>query len=791
MIIIAVGIFWLLGIALSAEIGLDVTTWAVAALLSLVSALVFFRSDRRIAFLLACLCAFTAGAARAEVARPALDGNHVAVYNDTPRAVTLVGTVSEPADIRDRSILLRVDVDEIGFRDGTSAETSGTILVTAFRFPIIEYGTRLRIQGKLQTPSETYDFSYKEFLAREGIHSVVYLPAIDVLAEGQGNPVLQGIYGFKDRLLTVIDDLFSDPQAAVLGAELLGDDSGLPEFLVEDFRAVGLSHLLVVSGFHVAVLTLVVVRFAEPLFGRKGAVYFTSAVLVLYMIMVGAEPSVVRATIMAVAYLIGTRLLGRPQLGLASLMVAAIIMTAINPLIVWGVGFQLSFAATLGLILYAQPLDRWMRGVLLRRVSADTADGWPGLIVRVIVASISAQILTIPLVIYYFQHFSTVSLLSNVLVMPFQPLIITLGGVTALLGLLFTLPAQLLAWVVWLFLTYTIGVAELLAQLPFASVPARVTPVGLIVIYALIGTVTWVMTREMERREAIFGRIRANLTLKTAAAGAVIVAILVIIWGNSQPDGKLHVAFLDVGQGDATLIITPSGRQILIDGGYYPSLMSSHLGRYLPFWDNDIDMLIATHPDADHISGLPSVFDRYDVAQLVTYGAEHGESDIYDELLDMAEENDVPQVAVRAGETIVIEDGVRLEVVHPGDNLSDARNDNSVSLRLVYGDFSMLLSADAEEKAEREMVESGLPLQAIVYKGGHHGSRTSSTLPFLEAMQPQIAVISSGDGNRFGHPHAEALDRLAQIGATVLRTDQLGTIEVITDGTQMWWEALK
>lgn len=202
-------------------------------------------------------------------------------------------------------------------------------------------------------------------------------------------------------------------------------------------------------------------------------------------------------------------------------------------------------------------------------------------------------------------------------------------------------------------------------------------------------------------------------------------------------------------------------------------------------------MLIATHPDADHISGLPSVFDRYDIGQLVTYGAEHGESDIYDELLDMAEENDVPQVAVRAGETIIIEDGVRLEVVHPGEQLSAARNDNSVSLRLVYGDFTTLLSADAEEKAELEMVESGLPLQAIVFKGGHHGSRTSSTLPFLQAVQPQIAVISSGEGNKFGHPHSEALERYAQVGATVLRTDELGTIEVITDGTQMWWEALK
>ncbi|MCO5207611.1 MAG: DNA internalization-related competence protein ComEC/Rec2 [Anaerolineae bacterium] len=791
MIIVYIGICWLIGIALTQFIDLDLAAWSLAALASLVAAIVFQRSDKRIALLLVCLCSLTAGAARAVAAQPTLDSNHVAIYNDTPRAVTLIGTVVEPPVIRDRSIDLRVAVDEIAFRDGTSAETHGTILVTTFRFPVTEYGTQLQIQGKLQTPPESYDFNYKEYLALEGIHSVVYLPAVDVLAAGQGNPLLHAVYAFKDRLFAVIGELLPNPQAGVLAAELLGDDSGIPEHVVEDFRTVGLSHLLVVSGFHVAIVTLIVVSLSEPLLGRRGAVYFTSAVLVLYMIMVGAEPSVVRATIMGIAYLIGTRLLGRPQSGLASLLVAAILMTAINPLVLWGVGFQLSFAATLGLILYARPLDGWMRRMLLKRVAAETVDGWPGLIVRVIVASLSAQILTIPLVVYYFQQFSTVSLLANVLVMPFQPLIIMLGALTALLGLIFIPAAQVVAWVVWLFLTFTISVTELLSELPFASVPAQVTPLGLAVIYTIIGVLTWVSRQEMERREQIFGRIRANFTLKAATTVSVIAALLVLLWGVSQPDGKLHIAFLDVGQGDATLIITPSGRQILIDGGYYPTLMASYLGRYLPFWDKDIDMLIATHPDADHISGLPSVFDRYDIGQLVTYGAEHGESDIYDELLDMAEENDVPQVAVRAGETIIIEDGVRLEVVHPGEQLSAARNDNSVSLRLVYGDFTTLLSADAEEKAELEMVESGLPLQAIVFKGGHHGSRTSSTLPFLQAVQPQIAVISSGEGNKFGHPHSEALERYAQVGATVLRTDELGTIEVITDGAQMWWEALK
>lgn len=789
MIVVFIGISWLAGIALAATIGLDLSTWSIAAFLSLAAAVGFYRRDPRTALALACLCAFAAGAARAVVAQPVLDAGHIAQYNDTPRAVTITGTVVEPPDIRDRSINLRVAVDEITLHDGDSAETEGIVLVTTFRFPVIEYGSTVRVRGNLQTPPEEYDFSYKEFLAREGIHSIMFLPAVDVLATEQGNPLLHALLAFKASAHAVIDDLLPSPQSAMLQAVLLGDDSGLPDPVVENFRTVGLAHLLVVSGFHVAVLTLVVVRFSEPLLGRRGAVWFTIVILLCYMMLVGAGPSVVRATIMGIAYLIGSRLLGRAQFGPATLLAAAMIMTAVNPLMLWSVGFQLSFAATLGLILYARPLDGWARRVLLQPVPERVADGPLGLIVRVLVASLAAQILTIPLMMYYFQQVSLVSLLANVLVMPVQPLVLMLGGAATLLGLVFLPLGQVVAWADWLFLTYTLWVAELLAVVPWASVSVRISLPALALLYAIIGGISWVLLQEMERRERIFGRIRTNFGAKAGVAGGAVATVLVLLWGVQQPDGLLHVRFLDVGQGDATLVVTPSGRQILIDGGYFPTLTNSYLGRHLPFWDNTLDIVIATHPDADHVSGLPGVFDRYAVDRLVTYGATYGESAIYDALLESAEAHDVPQHTVRAGDVIVVEDGVRLEIVHPGPDLGDSRNDNSVGVRLTYGAFSALLTGDAEEKAERAMLERALPLQAQIFKAGHHGSRGSSTLPLLEQVRPQIMVISAGDGNNFGHPHQEVLDRATQVGAAVLRTDELGSIAVTTDGEQMWWEA--
>jgi competence protein ComEC len=201
-------------------------------------------------------------------------------------------------------------------------------------------------------------------------------------------------------------------------------------------------------------------------------------------------------------------------------------------------------------------------------------------------------------------------------------------------------------------------------------------------------------------------------------------------------------------------------------------------------------MVVATHPDADHVSGLVELFERYAVGELMTDGEGVGASPIYDALLLAAEEDHTPIQRAVAGEVVDFGDGVRLEILHPGAVLDEEnRNDNSVSFRLVYGEFTLLLTGDAEEKAEAEMLANGRPLQSLIFKAGHHGSRTSSTARFLAAVRPSIIIVSAGDDNRFGHPHPEMLQRVQDAGAVVLRTDELGTIEVTTDGEQMWWGA--
>ena len=473
---------------------------------------------------------------------------------------------------------------------------------------------------------------------------------------------------------------------------------------------------------------------------------------------------------------------------MASLLWAAFLITLHDPLALWHIGFQLSFAATLSLMLFAKPATDWVNGRVALLFERELSEKVMGIVTESIIITFTAQILTLPLIMVTFGELSLISLIANAVILPAQPGVMLWGGIATLVGLIFPQLGVILGWIAWLFLSYTIYWVELLAQVPFASVTVDVGIAQTVLIYAVIGALFWLLSQPKKKRQDVFKRVQTHGFQRGMVGTAVLATLVVFNWGTSQPDGRLHIYFLNVGQGDATLVVTPSGRTILVDGGFYPSILNAELGDHLPFWQKRIDLMVATHPDADHVSGLVEVFERYQVEQLMTDGSDYGETAVYDAVLEAATAEEAVVKTAVVGERIIIEDGVTLQILHPNDSRNEEnRNENSVAMRLTYGDFAYLFTGDAEVFAERTMLQTGLPLQATVFKAGHHGSRTSSTLPFLEAVQPRIMIVSAGADNRFGHPHPELLERARQVGASILRTDQLGTIELITDGHQMWW----
>jgi competence protein ComEC len=780
MIVVYLVLSWLAGIWLG-EQAVSVTAVfptqlvPITAVSGLGGGLLLHRRWPQAALLLACVGMAALGGWRYELAVPTIDANHIATYNDGG-PVTVTGLVVDEPDIRDRSINLRVAAEAITLPGGTTQPITGLILVRTFRFPVIEYGTELVLNGRLETPPSHEEFSYQEYLARQNIHSLMSLPTVTVMAEGQGSRFYGAMYRFKQRAFDTIIRLIPEPQAGLLAGVLLGYNRAMPPDLIDNFRTTGMAHIIAISGFNVAVLIAVLLGLAGPVLDKRTAVLVTIGGVIFYALLVGARPSVVRAAIMGSLYLLTRTYLGRSTLSYASLCLAAFLMTLLHPLALWDVGFQMSFMATLGLMLYVNPAVLRLKDFLAERW--PLGEGWRKRAVlglsEAVIVTLSAQLMTLPLIIYYFGQISLVGVLANALIMPLHPLTLISGGAATLLAQIIPALGQLVGWVAWLFLTYTVGVVNLLAIVPGAALPVQLPVAGVLALYGLIGAGTWYGHLPAQRRAQIRTQLTQNTALNFSAVGLTIAMLLTLAWGGSRPDGHLHVYFLNVDRGMATLVQTPSGRHILVDGGGAATQLNAYLGRLLPFGERRLDVLVATYPGGDYVTSLPPLFDRYRVGRLITNGTEPRQSPLYDPLLEAASAAGTLIHPARAGETILIEDGVRLEILHPGpERHPDSHAENGVVLRLVYGEFSLLLPGVVGEWGQGQILARDMSLHALVLRveGG-----VSERL--VTAVQPQIIVTNATIETETWH-------------ASTLRLDQLGTIHLTTDGQQVWLEALR
>jgi competence protein ComEC len=472
--------------------------------------------------------------------------------------------------------------------------------------------------------------------------------------------------------------------------------------------------------------------------------------------------------------------LGRQTDGLASLGAAAVVMTAINPLVLWDVGFQLSFAATLGLVLYGGPLQDWARARLEKRLPRKHAADLAAPLGEFVLFTLAAQLTTLPLTIYYFHRLSLVSLLANPAILPAQPAIMVLGGLSALAGGIWAPLGRPLAWLAWPFAAYTVRVVEFSAGLPSAAIPlgeARLPSVAMM--YLIVFGLTWLARLPLERRPRVLERIRRG-ALPRVSVGAATLGLTIltgIAWSAAadRPDGHLRLTVLDVGEGDAVLIESPTGRHVLVDSGPSPVALSDALGRRLSPFGESLDWVVLAASDEAQIAGLSGVVERFPVGGALI-GGRPG-SAAYRWLIDLLEERGVPVIQAETGQTLDLGGGARLEVV--------AIASNGSALLVTYGDLRVLLApAGGEGLAASPGGRPIVPVTAALLADG--GSAAANPADWLQGIRPWVSLISVEAGNRRGLPSPETLAALA--GSTVLRTDLNGWIELTSDGEQLWVE---
>ncbi len=809
MTLIYISIAWVLGTYLGSKVYLPPVLFSLGivpfCLLPLLA-----KYKRHLLLTGFCLFVLLGGNLRFQTNLHQIDEHHLQFYNDKG-TIEISGMVYTEPERSGNSCTFQITATELR-ANGETRQVSGKALIFSSRYSEYHYGDILRITGEPKTPPELDNFDYKSYLARKEIYSVVYYPRIEVLATDRGFKLLSWLYSLRNYLSYNLSQVLPEPQASLAQAILLGLRADIPQSLQDSFNHTGTSHLLAISGLHLSIVVGITISMGIWLFGRRHHIYIWLALLTiwLYAIVTAMRPPIVRGAIMGSLFLIA-EYLGRPHSATTALAFAAAVMTGINPHILWDASFQLSFLAMIGLVILAPRFQTAARERLATRTNQDRAvSSLINFVIDSLAVTLAAILATCPVIAYHFGIISLVSLPATFFALPALPGIIFTSSLVSIVGSMIPVLSQLLGWTAWLFLSYFIFIVQAYDALPFSyNELSQVHLWQVFVYYFLLGVSLSAIRYRMQVADItrkLFIRLKdrashaPKLPLKAIAKWLAICLLIgnAIVWtaASSIPDNKLHVSILDVGQGDAILIQTPSRQNILIDGGPTPESIKLQLGKRMPFWERTINLVVLTQPQSDHLTGLIEVIQRYETLRVMESDTS-SDTAAYQEWLRILSTKNIKREIIHAGQEIDLGDNVKLEVIHPPlswlQNTASNVNENGVVLRLSWNRVSFLFTADISKEVEWYLISQRKNLYSTVLKVAHHGSKTATSPEFLSVVNPQIAVISVGSDNKFGQPHHEVLERLSsQLGnGRVFLTSQHGTIDLTSDGYHLWIEYSK
>jgi competence protein ComEC len=803
MILIYLAAGWVVGILAASFLKLPTQVWLLLLLLPLGYLFLFWRNLPLRKWHIV-LVFFVLGALRLQMALPDEMAQQLKQFNEQGSA-SLVGIVVSEPSVRQTQALVRVDVSKIQ-TNGRWSDVHGRALVSVPRDTPVKYGDEVQVDGAPETPPDGADFSYREYLAREQVFTLIRNARLYTISSGKGDAFWTSLYAFKDAAETAINQLLPEPSAALLTGILLGDDSGIPPALKEAFSVTNTAHIIAISGFNIAVLigvlTYVLRRPSHVLQARAVNAPTTGFVtrafalltghlttlliilfLILYTLLVGASASVVRACIMGSLVVIALDV-GRTSWAFNALAIAAFVMTLLNPYVLWDIGFQLSFLATLGLLIYAPRLQNRIEGWLKKRVDDARARQIVEFFKDALIVTLAAFVVTAPLIIVYFHRVSLIGFLTNFLVLPVQPAIMVLGGAATLLqmaanwlesisflNVVIGALAQVIAWGAYVCLQYTILVVQATAAIPFGSFQVtRIDAPLVIAFYAAL----FVGTRLGVKRATGLFLSRVWIAI------ALLALITMFVWTTAlaSSDPRTRISFVAASGGDATFIRTANDQRILINGTREPSTLLSFLGAELPPWDRRLDVIIVTHLDDENLASLNAVLERYSVAQIVepTQPARPGVSyPKWRELIQSQQSEVIPALQgtkLRAGEAT-------LQVVYPS-----AETDTSYVALEMFANGHSFLFAPVLRKSDR----------AALLQDAAWSDIDIAVLPneleaeFRAQLNPDAVILFVGTSAR-DKPAPETLKLLQDL--PLLRTDERGAIRYFLDGDKMVVESEK
>jgi competence protein ComEC len=753
---------------------------------------------------------------------PDTDAGHISAFAGKEKW-TIVGMIAENPQLSPGKTELKIAARAV-LQSDAILPVRGNVWLTCPGQPSLAYGDVVRIKTRLRFPHNYGNpgsrdmekrFLFRETLVRGTVGSEADLV---VLRRGQGNGVKTYLEAFRSDLRTLIGEHAPSPHAQIIQASILGNQKEIPPATMELFNRTGTSHIIAISGFNIAIISaffVLLIRGTVTFFPylllrfdiNKWTVILTVVPVIAFTYAAGAGISVVRATIMVIAFM-AALLIGRNRDLFNALAIAAFIILAIAPYSLFDVSFQLSFAAV-GSILFITPiLSRFLPAAVPNEQTAGRVFARKALraVMLFLIVTAGATMGTLPLIAFYFNRLSTVVLPVNLAVVPVLGfLAIPVSTAIMAVAPVSTAAAVFLIQTATFLVDISLRIVGFFSALPWSSLPVSTPTIPEMTLYYLLLYASCRYLDTVKPAEGIVHPVGETVSRRRKFALAAVVCLVlfaadgVYLYGRDRHPGNLSVSFLDVGQGNAALIRFPAGTKMMVDGGGAPG-NSFDVGKVVlaPYLHHEkigkIHIVVFTHAHPDHMAGLIHILANFNVDEVWSNGEETA-TDAYRQMIKIIKDQGIRHRIVSAKAPAAVIDGVQIRFLNPpfsrsglsgthGDDYASA-NADSLVMRLTYGDTSFLLAADISGAEEAEIIRSGADIRSQVLLVPHHGSALSGTASFLAAVRPAVAVISCGRDNVFGFPHPEVTNRLRPYVTKLYRTDTNGAVTVTSDGKNL------
>ncbi len=795
-----------------------------------------------------------------------LNNKYNSLYKNI-KDITVVGTICSTVKVTDYRYIVNINVERANEKqqllsNKISKKYNNTKLILNIKKDEkdcykLKYGNKILLTGTYEEPevSRNYKgFNYKEYLKTKEIYGTLIVDNMDrisVIKRNNADLIHLCVNKISQKFDNNLKQILPQETATLAKGILLGDSSDITDEIKDNFKNCNLSHMLAVSGSHLAYLILGLnLILNKKILGIKNTKIIKIIIIILFMMITNMSPSVVRAGISVILAITAT-LINRKSDKYTTIAIAAMFTLIRNPFSIFNIGMQLSYLGTIGILIFAEKIQKYLDIKLKLEKNSETChetnsqvlkkpniDNQTNIkcgqtlprktfikiknyIIQSTAVTLSANILIFPLIIYNFNTISLNFIISNLIASPILGICIVFGLFTLIISIISIPLAKIIAIPFNLFLNILIKITSLISKIPMSNItvttPHIITIIGA---YLVIFIILW----NKKKVKNIIKKQFNEIPFKVMSFLIVITIMGTSVFSTLCKNKNLRIYFIDVGQGDSSLICTPTGKNILIDGGGSRTPEKYDVGEkvLVPYLlDRGIkklDYIIVSHFDADHAQGLEEVIKTINVRNIVI-SKQASICSEYEKIMSLCKKRKIKVIVVKRGGKIKVDKYIYFDILHPGDKMLDdgkgGLNANAIVAKLYYKMnrqdkvlsistminpnnynhvknktaikintryFTILFTGDIEEDAEKELVSIyGKELKCDILKVAHHGSKTSSTYEFLQCANPSIVLIGVGQNNTFGHPNKRVIERLESINARIFRTDVYGEIEINID----------